>query len=90
MRAAIAGIDPALAADALFVRVERQTLRRLPQTKGVVFTIRVWIDPLSAIAADPIRLRRFAQAWNTAHPDFRKYKRLELYDHLVAGVIDGA
>ncbi len=90
MRAAIAGIDPALAADALFVRVERQTLRRLPQTRGTVFTIRVWIDPLSAIAADPARLDRFARAWKTAHPDFRTYKRLELYDQLVAGVIDGA
>ena len=90
MRAAITEIDPAQAADALFVRVERQTLRRLPQTCGVVFTIRVWIDPLSAIAADPARLARFARAWKTAHSDFRTYKRLELYDRLVAGVIDAA
>ena len=55
-----------------------------------MFTIRVWIDPLSAIAAEPGRLARFAQAWRTAHPDFRAYKRLELYDALVARIIDGA
>ena len=90
MRAAIADIDPARAAEQLFVRCERQTLRRLPRTGGVVFTIRVWIDPLSAIAADPGRLARFAHAWRTAHPDFRAYKHLELYDDLVARLIDGA
>jgi len=90
MRAAIPGLDPERAADQLFVRCERQTLRRLPATGGVVFTIRVWIDPLSAIAAEPGRLARFAQAWRTAHPDFRAYKKLHLYDDLVARVIDGA
>ncbi|HET6969499.1 MAG TPA: DUF3445 domain-containing protein [Phenylobacterium sp.] len=89
MRAAIPGIDPAHAADELRVRVERQTLRRLPQTGGVVFTIRVWVDPLSAIAADPQRLAHFAQAWRSATPEFRAYKRLELYDDLVARVIAG-
>jgi len=87
MRAAIGDIDPARAADELFVRCERQTLRRLPRTGGVVFTIRVWIDPLRAIAAEPGRLARFAQAWRTADPDFRAYKRLDLYDHLVSRVI---
>lgn len=86
MRAAIPAIDPARAAEALFVRCERQTLRRLPRTRGVLFTIRVWVDPLSAIAADPARLARFAEAWRTAAPEFRAYKRLDLYDDLVARV----
>lgn len=90
MRAAIPAIDAARAADELRVRVERQTLRRLPRTGAVVFTIRVWIDPLSAIAADPARLALFARAWRTATPEFRAYKRLELYDDLMARVIDGA
>lgn len=89
MRAAIPAIDPAQAAEVLHVRCERQTLRRLPETGGVLFTIRVWVNPLSEIAADPARLARFAAAWRTAHPDFRAYKRLELYDHLVAPLIDG-
>ena len=88
MRAAIGTIDPTKAADALHVRVERQTLRRLPVCGGVVFTIRVWIAPLSEIAADRGRLTRFARAWRSAHPDFRAYKKLELYDDLVARVID--
>jgi hypothetical protein len=90
MRAAIPAIDPARAAEALHVRVERQTLRRLPRTGAVVFTIRVWLDPLSAITADPPRLALFAKAWRGADPAFRAYKRLDLYDELVAAVIDGA
>lgn len=89
MRAAIGAIDSNRAADAVWVRVERQTLRRLPRSGGALFTIRVWITPLSEIAKEPGRLARFAQAWRTTHADFRAYKRLELYDDLVARVIDG-
>ena len=40
IRARIAEIDPARAGAELFVRVERQTLRRLPATGGALFTIR--------------------------------------------------
>jgi hypothetical protein len=83
IRARIAGIDAAEAASALFVRVERQTLRRLPRTGGLVFTIRIWRHPLAALEADPARLAAFAQAWRGAGGDFRAYKRLALYDALV-------
>ena len=89
MRAAIPDIDPARAAEILHVRVERQTLRRLPASGAALFTIRVWLDPLARIAADPQRLARFAVAWRTAAPEFRAYKHLQLYDDLVARVIDG-
>jgi dimethylamine monooxygenase subunit A len=33
----------------IFLRLERQTLRRLPQTRDILFTIRIYIDPLSAL-----------------------------------------
>ncbi len=36
-----------------FVRVERQTLRRLPQSGDVLFTIRVHVDPFAAFARHP-------------------------------------
>ena len=35
------------------VRVERQTLRRLPKTGDIVFTIRIYIDPIRALLAQP-------------------------------------
>lgn len=81
IRARIAAItDPA---GELHVRVERQTLRRLPATGGALFTIRVWTHPLGLLADDPERLAAFANAWRTASPEFRAYKHLHLYDALV-------
>jgi hypothetical protein len=83
VRARIAGIAPADAGEALYVRVERQTLRRLPETGGLVFTIRIWRHPLAALDAEPARRAAFARAWRTAAPAFRAYKRLAAYDPLV-------
>jgi hypothetical protein len=36
-----------------FARVERQTLRKLPVSGDIVFTIRVYVDPIAAIAHHP-------------------------------------
>lgn len=83
MRKGIAALPVQDAGDRLFIRVERQTLRRLPQTGGVLFTIRVWNHPLSALKADPVRLKAFASAWRAADPDFVAYKKLHLYADLV-------
>lgn len=38
------------AGDTLFVRVERQALRRLPETGAAVFTIGIYIEPLRALS----------------------------------------
>ena len=35
----------------IFLRVERQTLRKLPRSGAVVFTIRTYLDPLPSIAS---------------------------------------
>lgn len=87
IRARIATIAPGEAGRELHVRVERQTLRRLPQTGGALFTIRVWLHPLAALAGDPARLSAFARAWRQAAPAFRAYKRLPLYDELVSAFL---
>ena len=36
-------------AENVFLRVERQTLRLLPQSRDIVFTIRIIVDPLAAL-----------------------------------------
>jgi hypothetical protein len=36
-----------------FIRVERQTLRRLPASKDILFTIRIHLDPLAVLARHP-------------------------------------
>ena len=41
------------AGSGLFLRVERQTLRRLPQSGAIVFTIRVYVTALERLASVP-------------------------------------
>ena len=44
-------------AQSAFIRVERQTLRKLPVSGDIVFTIRINLDPMLALAAHPDRAR---------------------------------
>jgi hypothetical protein len=83
IRARVGEIVPAEAGDRLFLRMERQTLRRLPRTGGVLFTIRIWRHPLAALRERPGQLAAFARAWRAAEPAFRAYKGLSPYDALV-------
>lgn len=39
-----------------FVRVERQALRRLPETRAILFSVKVMVDPLDAIRRHPDRV----------------------------------
>ncbi|MFN3863365.1 MAG: heme-dependent oxidative N-demethylase family protein [Erythrobacter sp.] len=47
---AFAHVTPQNAGETLFVRSERQTLRRLPQTGAIVFTIGVYVTALGALS----------------------------------------
>jgi hypothetical protein len=38
-----------------FIRVERQTLRKLPKSGDILFTIRIYLDPLGVLARHPDR-----------------------------------
>jgi hypothetical protein len=42
-------------ADQIFIRVERQTLRKLPRSGDILFTIRIHADPVAALASHPDR-----------------------------------
>jgi dimethylamine monooxygenase subunit A len=48
------GIDPLARA---FIRVERQTLRKLPLSGDILFTIRIHLDPMRLLAEHPDRAR---------------------------------
>ena len=58
----------------LTVRVERQTLRRLPATGGIVFTIRTDRAQLSDLATDPSRAADFARTLRTCPAELARYK----------------
>lgn len=44
---------PGERAEHVFLRVERQTLRRLPESGGILFSIRIHVDPLAALERHP-------------------------------------
>lgn len=87
IRAEIPYIPVQEAGRALHLRVERQTLRRLPATGGALFTIRIWRARLETLDQDPERLAAFARAWRGATAEFRNYKGFASYDTLVEGFL---
>ena len=69
-------ITPQNAGDSLFVRVERQTLTRLPASDAVLFTIRVHVYPLTRITARPEIAARLTEAVRALPPETVHYKSL--------------
>jgi len=72
----------------VWLRAERQTLVRLPETGAIVFGIRVHQDPLTSIAGSPEILDRLASSLRTMRPDTWTYKSLDGYGHEVLAWID--
>jgi len=67
-------IDPD--ASELFVRVERETLRRFPGTGCVLFTIRTYIAPIAVMERDPKSAATLAAAVSAMSAEVRRYKDL--------------
>lgn len=59
---------------ALVHRVERQTLRKLPRSGAVLFTIRTYVHPLAVVAADAETAARLAAAIRGLTDDMALYK----------------
>jgi len=60
---AFAQVTPENADETLFVRSERQTLRRLPETGAILFTIGIYVEPLGALTtANSVMLAEAAQS----------------------------
>ena len=60
---AFAHVTPDNAGETLFVRSERQTLRRLPETGAILFTIGIYVSPLGELSRDNVE--RLAGAMRT-------------------------
>jgi hypothetical protein len=64
------------AGETLFLRVERQTLRRLPRTAAILFGIRVHVYPLSAAIRAPQTAAGLAAAVRALPEPTQRYKSL--------------
>jgi len=80
-------VTPDNAGEALFIRVERQTLTRLPRSGAVLFTIRVHVYPLARIAARPQIAQRLAEAVRALPPETLHYKSLLRFRDALLGYL---
>lgn len=74
-----------------FIRVERQTLRKLPQSRDILFTIRIYLDPLGALARHPERSRLasgFATSLRELDQEQLDYKGLTADRDRLAAALD--
>jgi hypothetical protein len=67
-------ISAARAGEQLWLRVERQTLRRLPGCGDVVFGIRTYLEPLADVTADPEVAQALALRVREMPADMAAYK----------------
>lgn len=65
---------PATTAQQLYFRSERQSLRRLPKTGGIVFTIRTYFCPISELCEEPHVPRRLLNAIESWADDVKEYR----------------
>ena len=58
----------------LFIRVERQTIRRLKKSRSVLFTVRVHVDPITAILDNNETALDLVKAITNLDRDMKAYK----------------
>lgn len=83
-------ITPANAGERVWLRVERQTLRRLDQSGMVLFAIRVHVDPLRDLAHRSETAVRLAAAVRALPEATSRYKSIAPFRAAVLGWLDGA
>ncbi len=64
----------------LFLRVERQTIRKLPKYETILFTIRVHVDPIESILDDKRSLKSLKMAIENLSGPMKKYKSIDQFE----------
>ncbi len=76
------------AGERLFLRVERQTLRRLPMSGAVAFGIRVHVYPLAGAVTSPRIAATLAGAVRALPAEMAHYKSLPMFQAALLGWLD--
>jgi hypothetical protein len=74
LQARVAEVTAANCGELCYMRAERQTLTRLPQTGAILFTVHTYRTPVGVMAADPLWVQRFGEILEEATPEFLAYK----------------
>jgi hypothetical protein len=70
--------DPARAGELLWMRVERQTLTRLPDSNSVAFSLHTFSDPLSALQSDAQSIRAILALLKGYSQERWKYSEMDI------------
>ena len=81
-----ATVDPPI--EEIHFRTERQSLRRLPKSGAVVFTVRTYFIPVEEISQEPHIPGRLASAIRSWPDDVSLYKGREAYEHVLLRYLD--
>ncbi|KAI1793029.1 hypothetical protein LXA43DRAFT_304457 [Ganoderma leucocontextum] len=79
----LAKVETPATSETLYLRTERQTLRRLPRTGAIVFTIRVYQTRLDELVKEPGVPGRIASAIRSWPEDVAKYKTRGAYESIL-------
>ncbi|KAJ7230546.1 hypothetical protein GGX14DRAFT_529995 [Mycena pura] len=79
---------PVVLPQTLRLRTERQTLRRLPRSGAVVFTIRTYLVPVEELAREPEVAARFASAVRSWPEGVKEYKGEHRYSEVLLKYLD--
>ncbi len=82
-----ADVTAANAGDRVWLRVERQTLLRLPQSGAVLFTIRIHRDRLRTLAGQPGAVASLLGALDSMPADLQEYKAIPVLGTAVRGYL---
>jgi dimethylamine monooxygenase subunit A len=73
------GITIRNAGERCFLRLEWQTLSRLPETRGALFTIHTTLQPIASVVASAERLRRLTSVVKGIPRPTREYKNMAVF-----------
>ncbi|KAJ5195484.1 Protein of unknown function DUF3445 [Penicillium cinerascens] len=77
-----------LSVQEIHFRSERQTLRRLPRSKVIVFTIRTYFEPVTKLAQEPHVPGRLAEAFRSWDETVSFYKGKSHWDKILLPYLD--
>jgi hypothetical protein len=81
-------IDPDTAGERVWLRIEHQTLQRMPETGAVLFGIRIHRTRLDELAADADAASRLLGALESMSPAMQLYKSLAVVKRAAQGYLE--
>jgi len=82
--------NPELAGELLWIRVERQTLSRLPDSRAVAFSLHTYSDPLSSLQADVESAQAMLALLRDYSEDRWRYAEMDIVREPVMGWLESA